>query len=160
MLWNLAFMFVLLFADELMFVTTFASMLHIHRNSKIIEHIGVKTNSRLMKVYLIFWTSLNYIYLAHVILIILIAPEALNNYYGDPYDEMYVLKLIIAFIIDSIIILVLISALDLMIMLAYYRLSKKLSTRATKRVIQALRAESIGSLRSLEQRRDDLFSQK
>ena len=59
LVWNLSFVSFLFFSDELMFVITFASMFHIHRNSKSIEYIGVKTNSRLMKVYLAVWTCLN-----------------------------------------------------------------------------------------------------
>lgn len=42
----------------IMSTLTLFSVFHIHKHSKSIEHLGIRTNSSLMKAYVIFWTSL------------------------------------------------------------------------------------------------------
>ena len=61
--WKMAFLLAVAFANILMAVITFASVHHIHKHSKSIEHLGIRTNSSLMKAYVILWTSLCFVVL-------------------------------------------------------------------------------------------------
>ena len=61
------------------------------------------------------------------------------------------IKYLIAFAANFILIFFFISALDLLILLAYYKLSQKLSSHARQLVTQALRAESAGNLCDVEE---------
>ena len=42
-----------------MMLTTLFSVRHIHKHSKSIEFLGIRTNSTIMKAYVIFWGLLN-----------------------------------------------------------------------------------------------------
>ena len=72
--WNAVFLVFIAAIDLQITTVTFASIFHIHRHSKSIESIGVKTNSLLMKIYAVCWTCMNLFYLAHMIIGIKIVP--------------------------------------------------------------------------------------
>ena len=42
-----------------MMLITVVSVRHIHKNSKIIESIGIRTDSKLMKTYVVCWIGVN-----------------------------------------------------------------------------------------------------
>ena len=73
--WNFYFIALAILSDFSMMVITFVSMRYINRYSKVIEKIGVKTDSKLMKVYLFCWSGLNFFYLIHIAITFIIAPD-------------------------------------------------------------------------------------
>ena len=58
-IWTPVFYMSVSAADISMLVISLVSVLHIHRNSKVIERLGVKTDSTLMKLYAFCWIGLN-----------------------------------------------------------------------------------------------------
>ena len=55
-------------ADLALLLTSAISVVHIHHNSKAIVSIGVKTDSRLMKIYALSWFCLMVSLIALVVL--------------------------------------------------------------------------------------------
>ena len=58
-LWNKLFHNFAYSSDLMLVIITSTSMYHIHKHSKAIEDIGIKTNSALMKAYAVGWIGLN-----------------------------------------------------------------------------------------------------
>ena len=57
-IWDTAWFVEYAFMLVVIMVTTLFSFWHIHRNTKVIEHLGIRTNSTVMKLYILFFTGL------------------------------------------------------------------------------------------------------
>lgn len=64
--WNTVYTYFYVIFILGMTLSTLFSVLHIHKNSKSIEVLGIKTNSTLMKLYVIFWTTLSLVVLINL----------------------------------------------------------------------------------------------
>ena len=110
------------------FVGVFSAR-HIENNSRSIERLGIRTNSKIMKFYLGFWTSISIdCIVVGVIMIILTEEHKLKR--GEEADEQKLRMLMSASILVSLRI-IMASCLDFLVLTTYYRLSKKLSASAT-----------------------------
>ena len=58
-LWNIVWGTFYVSAIFAMMMMTLFSVRHIHKHSQSIEHLGIRTNSTVMKLYVIFWTGMN-----------------------------------------------------------------------------------------------------
>ena len=132
--WKMAFLLAVALANILMAVITFASVHHIHRHSKSIESIGVKTDSSLMKVYLTSWIALNFFYIAHLVLGCLLLPLAVDLSEKREIDSVYGLRVSISFVVCFILVQIFMSVQDILILIAYHRLGHKVSAR-TKHLV-------------------------
>ena len=115
-----------------MFTSTL-SFRHIHKHSRSIVRLGIKTDSTLMIVYVICWVGV-----MAIISINLLMYNFKTRYenQGDlekamRYDIAYVLGYILQWIFGA--------SLDLVILFAYYRLGKKLKPESTCLIEQSLR---------------------
>ena len=68
--------------------------------------------------------------MAHIVLTIMGVSDIRKKFKKEPYNETYTVKLSIAYFLNTTLMLISLSGLDLLIMLAYYRLSGKLSAKA------------------------------
>lgn len=132
--WKMAFLLAVAFASILMAVITFASVHHIHKHSKSIESIGVKTDSTLMKIYLISWIALNFFYISHLVLGFFLLPLAVDLSEKKEIDSTYGLRVSISFVVCFIIVQIFMSIQDILILMAYHRLGHKVSSR-TKHLV-------------------------
>lgn len=128
--WNIL-LFTTIFTSEIsMTFISIVSVRHIHNQSKAIERIGIKTDSKLMKLYAFGWIGLNLFELILLALVIFIFYVADN------------LRLIIVYEITFMVFFVFLVIHNLLIVLAYYRMSRKLSNRTKNLVASTLRAGS------------------
>lgn len=114
---------------------------YINKNSKSIERLGISTNSKVLKFYLAFWVSLSVFCIFDIVIVLEIDYEKLM---GTDHNFDYPAMIIDASfrgIGGSII-----SCLDLLVLLAYYKNSKKLSARVSKLVTKNLRSESVSTI--------------
>ena len=68
-----------------MMLITVVSVRHIHKNSKIIESIGIRTDSTLMRAYLVCWIGVNVFGTADFLLNSFILAEYFDY---ESYDEI------------------------------------------------------------------------
>ena len=64
--WNYVWSVFYSVCNLIMMLATLSSVQHIHRYSKSIERMGIKSNIRLMYLYVFFWISLNVIILVQI----------------------------------------------------------------------------------------------
>ena len=62
-----------------MTVITFGSLRHIHKHSKSIERIGIKTDWRMMKAYLIAWLGTDFFCLVDTVLFAMVKFDMRNE---------------------------------------------------------------------------------
>lgn len=119
-----------------MLLTSLASFWHIHKHTKAIEHLGIRTNLTAMKLYVLSWTGL---LLTDCFIIIFWQLQE-----GDQSQKI-LLHMHIASLYAQVVGIVLISVLNLLVIYSYWRLSKKLSVEVQQLVSHDLSAASQGS---------------
>ena len=131
-----------------MLLITVVSVRHIHNNSKIIESIGIRTDSKLMRAYLVCWIGVNVFAMADFLLCWFILVEYWefdrdggSNFYRQEKN------LLIAEASVFIVMYIFLTLQNSLILLAYYRLAKNLSSQQKKLVADTLRKESISKQR-------------
>lgn len=120
-------------------MVTLYSVCHIHNHSKSIEQLGIKTNSTLMKLYVILWTGESLTVIMQLTLFIIprgvgmkagVSKITLEKYYIG-YNALYFFQYTIC------------AGLDLLVLYAYFRLGRRLSTRAVSMVAKNLRKATL-----------------
>ena len=114
-------------ADISMLLISLASVLHIHMNSKVIERLGIKTDSTLMKLYAFCWIGTNLFDIVLFTLSFLIIHEWYDYYWMKHMELVKTLRLQIAYISIFMVVTVFLFLLNSLILSAYNRLSRKLS---------------------------------
>ena len=112
---------------------------HICSNSMSVERLGIRTNSKVINIYLAFWVSVAAINLVIGTIVIFVTQK--------DSGEILELRLAITngFFVSTRYIFV--GSLDLMLLFAYYLQSRKLSAKMQKLIAQNLRTESTSSHR-------------
>mmetsp|Transcript_1235 Transcript_1235/g.1627 ORF Transcript_1235/g.1627 Transcript_1235/m.1627 type:complete len:141 (+) Transcript_1235:559-981(+) len=119
-----------------MVLTTIFSFRHINKHSKSIERLGVKTNSTVMNLYVLFWFSFG----AEIILNIVmyrLRTDALEDGYIETalnYQIVYAILYAPQWLLAA--------GLDILVLFAYFRLCKKLSAEVSELVTESLRDSS------------------
>lgn len=132
LLWTMIFYTSFSIADIALLLTSAISVVHIHCSSKAIVNIGVKTDSRLMKIYALSWFCLILLLLGQVAVGLCII-QVWDKYYWAPWkwwphdDAIYSIRLQISFEYLFVVVFTFLNVLNLLILLAYYRLGKKKS---------------------------------
>ena len=127
----------------IMSTLTLFSVFYIHKHSKSIEHLGIRTNSSLMKAYVIFWTSLCFVVLLQMALYLV--PRDGHGSWKQHISETKKRKFYISNTSLYFAQYMLCEGLDLLVLFAYFRLGKRLSTRTTKLVTKNLRRANMMS---------------
>ena len=137
--WNTVYTYFYVIFILGMTLSTLFSVLHIHKNSKSIEVLGIKTNSTLMKLYVIFWTTLSLVVLINLLLYFMAKRRLENGYMSEvTFAKLEIVQTSILSFEYMIC-----PGLDLLVIFAYFRLGKKLSARAARIVASNLRRASI-----------------
>ena len=120
---------------------------HIHIHSKPIEKIGIKTNSTVMTLYLVLWSSLTVCMLCQTGLYIKFCyydyPEQSEVRRSDYDLLMKTGKLVIAYYVFFMSSMVISAFLQILITYNYYRISKKLSAQARQLIAMSLQPKMI-----------------
>ena len=126
-------------------ITCILAARHIHLNSQQVEKLGIRTNSTIMKAYVTVWVIFAFLWLLLAIITIwfekVVAKKGWNWHSAPDIDEDGFLKISIAGCVVMDILYVMTAALEVMILYAYYRLSKKLSVQFTKVVALSLQPD-------------------
>ena len=101
-----------------------------------IGRLGIRNNNRVLRLYIVCWSIINGIV---VYQLILWRFKKLNDRKGN---QETALRFFIAYTFSYIFMWIFSAALDLLVLYSYYRLSQKLSARATVLVTETLRTES------------------
>ena len=117
------------FASVAMALITLLSARHIHNNSKQVEKLGIRTNSVIMKVYVVFWISLA---VCTTSCFALININTVQIHLADCCDSDFFLRMMIAISTLISLLYVLIASLEIIMLYAYHRISERLSSKETK----------------------------
>ena len=132
-----------------------SSARHITNNSKSVEQLGIRTNSRVMRVYLAFWVTLGFVSIAGgSCMIMLDYDRRLHHGQHVKYKVTMVVCILIA--IRSLFV----TCLDLQLFIAYYRISQKLSDKMSRMVTKNLRSDSSSSVNVQEYDGELLHAQR
>ena len=118
-------------------LTTLLSARHIHLNSMQVEELGIRTNSTLMKVYVVFWLVLTFCVLTHYSIMSWYF-KIMDRRGWDKDMNQRQWRLRMAEDIDICILNFISCSLEIMILGAYFRLTKKYSAEATELVTRTL----------------------
>ena len=121
--WNYVWSVFYSFCNMTMMIVTLFSVQHIHRYSKSIERMGIKTNIRLMYLYVFCWISLNLIILVQITIYSISKHGEDQGTMTNEQVKKYDIGLTSIFIIHYIIS----AALDILVLFGYYRLGNRLS---------------------------------
>ena len=122
---------------------TLYSLLHIQKHSKADKRIGIKTDSKLMAAYTLCIGLIALLFFPNAIVGSIAVPSMLDRYKDViSHGEVYYERLYLTLIVVMTVIYFSMSILNLLLLLAYYRLGKKLSRRAKLFVASVLLEES------------------
>lgn len=136
--WNYVWFVFYSICNLIMMLATLFSVQHIHRYSKSIERMGIKTNIRLMYLYVFLWISLNVIILVQITIYSISKHGQDNGTMSKMQVQKYDIGLTSIYIIHYIIS----AALDLLVLYGYFRLGNRLSEQAADMVANSLRNEA------------------
>ena len=152
-IWNVTFYMFISISDVALLLITALSVRHINKHSKGIEAIGIKTDSMLMKLYAVCWVGVNVFAIAIFTLGFFLVDQywyyiyfSNFDWFWGTYDYAFVLRLQISYICLFMVSFVFLTMLNILILVAYYRLGKKLSSRAKLIVTNTLRTESLATI--------------
>ena len=123
-----------------MLLITLTSVRHIHKHSKVIEHLGIKTNSTLMQMYAACWLVLLLAFISDTVLALMFLVrfhKALKN-----LELEQELRFQIACQALSTLLSLATAMLDWLVLYAYHRLSNKMQAKVKNLVTHTLKVVS------------------
>lgn len=130
--WNSVAFFYANLTILLMSLTTILSFRYIHKHSAGVENIGIKTNNSLWRCYVIAWTALGICTLVNTFSIQLLAFDF------DKEDVVLVYRRLIGTIILWGFGILISAILQILVLYAYYLLSKRMNTKAVRKLARNL----------------------
>lgn len=120
---------------------TLLSLRHINKHSKAIEHLGIRANSKLDKIYLSCWFCVLVVLIAFFILAVLFFAGLLPT--DDSIDLVYMGNVWLAILSFYCVQVLIIGVLNMVVLYAYYKMNHKLTERAKKMITHVLRRSSL-----------------
>ena len=106
---------------------------HIHKNSKQVERLGIRTNSMIMKLYVIFWIALALCTISSTMLV-----SIDNKLQYQKHNNVPRMRIMIAASTFIGMLYFVSSTLEIIMLYAYYRMSQKMTSTETKLVARSL----------------------